>query len=174
LCHGVNSTEATTLSNIGKSYSDLGDYRKALDYCNQSLPAKREAGERRGEAVVLTYMGRAYQGLGQGEKALDYYNQALRIRRDTSDRGGEAITLYNIARVQRDLNNLTEARAQIESALAIVESMRSKVASRGLRASYLASVQKYYELGIDLLMRLHKERPTGEFAAAALHMSERG
>jgi CHAT domain-containing protein/Tfp pilus assembly protein PilF len=174
LSRGARSTEATTLSNIGKAYSDLGDYRRALDFYEQSLPIKREAGDRRGEAVTLMNIGRARQGLGDCESAIDFYNRALLIRRAVEDRGGEAVTLYNLARAYRDLNNLTEARAQIEAAISIVESLRSKVASQGLRASYLASVQKYYELGVDLLMRLRKEHPSEDFAAAALHLCERG
>jgi CHAT domain-containing protein len=82
--------------------------------------------------------------------------------------------LYNIAAAQRDLNNLDEARAQIEAGLQIVESLRAEVALRSLRTSYLASVQKYYELGADILMRLHNQRPSEGFAAAALQTSERG
>jgi CHAT domain-containing protein/Tfp pilus assembly protein PilF len=174
LSRDAPSMKATTLTNIGKTYSDLGDYRKALEFFNQSLPLKQSADERRGQAVALTGMGRAYYGLGEHAKALALYNQALLLRREMSDRGGEIVTLYDIARAQRDLNNLAEARAQIEAGLQIIESLRTKVALRGLRTSYLASVQKYYELGADILMRLHNQRPSEGFAAAALQTSERG
>jgi len=170
---GARSMEATTLSNIGKAYDDLGDHRQALDFYHQSLPLRRAAGDRRGEATTLTNMGRAYHGLGERGKALELYHQALLLRRAVSDRGGEVVTLYNIARAQRDLGNLAEARAQIEAALGIVESLRSKVGSQGLRTSYLASVQNYYELGTNILMRMHHERPSEGFAAAALQTSER-
>jgi CHAT domain-containing protein/lipoprotein NlpI len=174
LCLDAPSLKATTLINIGKTYSDLGDYRKALAFYNQSLPLKQAGDELRGQAVTLLGIGRAYQGLREYAKALDFYNQALRIRREMSDRSGEVVTLFNIANVQYNLNNLTEARAQIEAGLQIIESLRTKVALRGLRASYLASVQNYYELGADILMRLHHQRPSEGFAAAALQTSERG
>src|SRR5690606_28048942 len=134
---------------------------------------RRTVGDRRGEAATLNNIGRAYYGLGERQKALDFYNQALTLRKSVADRSGEAVTRYNLAALQRDLNNLSEARAQIEAALAIIESLRSKVASQGLRTSYLASVQNYYERAIEILMRLDRERPAENLAAAALETSER-
>ncbi len=174
LSRGARSTESTTLTNIGRAYVATGDYRKALDFYSQSLPLQQASGDRLGMAVTFLGMGRAYHGLGDFAKALDFYNQSLQIRRAISDRGGGAIMLYNVAAAQRDLNNLDEARAQIEAGLQIIESLRAEVALRSLRASYLASVQNYYELGVDILMRLHNQRPSEGFAAAALQMSERG
>lgn len=170
---GARSTQAVTLSNIGKAYGSLGEHQRALDFYNQALSIQRAIGGRRGEAITLTNIGRAYGDLGEHQKALDYFNQALPLTKAVGDRSSEAVTLYNTARVQGDLNNLTEARTQIEAALTIVESLRTKVANAGLRTSYLASVQRFYELGIDLLMRLHKQQPSEGFDAAALQTSER-
>src|SRR6185295_10478035 len=76
-------------------------------------------------------------------------------------------------RVERDKGNLLEARNQIEAALKIVESLRTKIASEELRASYFASAQKYYGFYIDLLMRLHDLNRSGGFDAAALEASEK-
>ena len=68
-----------------------------------------------------------------------------------------------------------EAREHIEGALVAVESLRINVKSEHqLRASFLASVRQYYEFHIDLLMQLHKQRPTEGFDAAALQASEKG
>ncbi|HEX4945970.1 MAG TPA: tetratricopeptide repeat protein, partial [Blastocatellia bacterium] len=173
LSRGVPSAEATTLSNIGKANDDLGNHQKALDVYQQALRIKLEIGDRRGEAVTRTNIGRAYYGLGQWQKAIEYYQQALPLRQAVADRVGEAITLYNLALAQRALNQLPEAHTQSAAALAIVESLRSNVASQRLRTSYLASVQQYYELNIDLLMRLEQQRPAEGFAAAALQTSER-
>jgi CHAT domain-containing protein/tetratricopeptide (TPR) repeat protein len=173
LNRGVPASESTTLSNIGKAYHELGDYRRALEFHNQSLAIKREIGERRGASIALLNLGRTYHGLGEHQRALDFCHQSLQLKLEVRDRAGEAVARYNIARIHRDLNRLAEARAEIEAALAIVESLRGKVASQGLRTSYLATVQKYYELGVDLLMQMHKQRPTEGFAAAALHLSER-
>ncbi len=86
---------------------------------------------------------------------------------------GEAATLYNLARLERDRGNLNEARALTESAIEVIESLRTKVASQELRASYFASVRQHYELYMDVLMQLDKVRPTEGFAAAAFAISEK-
>jgi CHAT domain-containing protein len=79
-----------------------------------------------------------------------------------------------MARLERDRDNLDAARGRIEEALAAIESLRLSVKSHHLRASFLASMKKYYELDIEVLMRLHAKRPAEGFAAAALHASEKG
>src|SRR4029453_3413560 len=93
--------------------------------------------------------------------------------REIKDRRGEAQVLYGMARAAGDLRNLSEARALVEAALPFIESIRTDIAGQELRTSYFASVQDYYGLYVDLLMRLHKDRPAEGHAAAALQASER-
>ena len=170
---GDRSGEAVTLNNIGHVYHHLGEKKKALDLYNQALPLWRAVGDRSGEATTLNNIGGIYYGLGEKQKMLDFYNQALLLQRAVGDRSGEANTLSNISRFERDDNNLTEGRAQIEAALRIVETLRTKIASQQLRSSYFAGIQNYYDLYIDILMRLHKSRPSEGYDAMALQASER-
>jgi CHAT domain-containing protein len=79
-----------------------------------------------------------------------------------------------MAGAQRGLGELTDARATIQSALSIVETLRTNVASQELRASYFASVRQYYDLLVDVLMMLDRQQPSRGFAAEALAASERG
>ncbi|MCA1626883.1 MAG: CHAT domain-containing protein, partial [Acidobacteria bacterium] len=65
------------------------------------------------------------------------------------------------------------ARTRIEEALTIVESLRTKIGSQELRSSYFATVQKYYEFYVDLLMRLHQQQPSAGYDGRALQVSER-
>jgi CHAT domain-containing protein len=111
--------------------------------------------------------------LKQPEKAIATYNSALSLRQQLGDRTGEAETLYLLAQTERGGNNLEAARTQIESTIAIVEDVRTKVTSQELRTSYFASVQKYYQFYIDLLMQLHKKTPSQGYDALALQASER-
>jgi CHAT domain-containing protein len=71
------------------------------------------------------------------------------------------------------LNDLDTARRHIERALELAESLRAELGSRDLRASYFASVHKYHETHMEVLMRLHKARPGRGLAAAAFEASER-
>jgi hypothetical protein len=51
--------------------------------------------------------------------------------------------------------------------------LRSQAGGSEARASYLASVQSYFELKVDVLTRLHQRDPSRGYAAAALQTSER-
>jgi CHAT domain-containing protein/tetratricopeptide (TPR) repeat protein len=167
------SGEAVTLHNIGRVYNDLGDQQKALAYYNQALPLIRAASNRSREATLLNSMGLAYDPLGERQRALDYYEQSISLSRAVGDQRREAETLYNVARLKRDWGKLPEALNHIEAALATVEFLRAKLASPQLRASYFASVQKYHEFNIDLLMRLHKLHPSEGFESLAIQSSEK-
>jgi CHAT domain-containing protein/Tfp pilus assembly protein PilF len=169
---GDRRSEAHTLHNISWTYYALGQKKKALDYNSRALPLMRAAGDRRGEAAIYTNLGWISELSGERQRALDYYHQALPILA-TGDWDGEANTLYRLANVERDLENLPKARAHIEAALAITESLRTRVANRRLRVSYAAFIQKYHEFYIDLLFRFHQLSPSEGYDVAALEASER-
>ena len=170
---GDRRGESTTLINIGLVYYSLGEKQKALDYYNQALPILRSTGDRPTEAVTLSDIGRVYGALGEEQKALDVHTQALLLSRAVGDLSTEAKSLYWIARVKLNQNDFLQARSNVESALHIIESLRTKVTSPELRASYFASVQWYYGFYIDLLMRLHHLEPKQGYEALALQASER-
>jgi CHAT domain-containing protein/tetratricopeptide (TPR) repeat protein len=163
-----------TLSNIGNCYDHLGEKSKAIDFYSKALELMRQAGDHFYTATTLTHIGVFYRGSGEYEKALNYLNEALTLRKTIGDQKGIATTLFQIARLERDRGNVVEARKRIEAALALVESLRTKVASQQLRASFFASVQQYREFYIDLLLRLHKDNPSQQLDRAAFNASETG
>jgi CHAT domain-containing protein/Tfp pilus assembly protein PilF len=164
--------EAASLSNIGLFYASTGEHQKAMEYYQRSLPISRTAGDRLGEADSLADIGSVYAARGDGQNALEHFIKSLAISRAIGDRRSEAITLSDMARVKRDQDQLAEARADMEGALEIIESLRTKVASQ-YRASYFALNQNYYEFYTDLLMRLDKRQASAGHAAAALFAAER-
>jgi CHAT domain-containing protein/tetratricopeptide (TPR) repeat protein len=170
---GNRAGEATALNNIGGVYDSLGEKQKALEYFNQALPLSRAVGDRDGEATTLNNIGGVYDSLGEKQQALAYYNQALPLRRAVEDKDGETNTLFNIASLQRSQNNLQEALTNIQTAINIIEELRTKIASTELRTSYFATKQDLYKFYIDLLMQLHKQNPNKGYDAQALHISER-
>jgi len=156
------------LDRIATIYANLGEKQKTLGFFNQALQLRRAASDPDAEAATLNNIGLAYANLGEKQKALDHYRQALQLSQTIGERHGEAATLYLIARLERDRGNLVDARNRVEAALAAVESLRVDVTSQQLRASFFASVRKYHEFYIDLLMGLHKQRPSEGFDAVAL------
>src|SRR5262249_9550875 len=170
---GDRQGQAETLNSIGKVYSSLEERQKALDQYNQALQLIVLVGDRQGQAATLSNLGEAYDSRGEKQKALDYYNQALLLWRTSNLQPGEANTLYGIASMARKSGDLSEACDRIEAALKIIESLRTKVVSPELRASYFASGQDYYEFYIDMLMQRHQLEPAKRHDRAALEASER-
>lgn len=168
--------EAATLNNLGLVYDSMGDRQKALESYNQALPLLRSANDRQGEAKTLNNIGSTYDALGDKTKAMDFHQQSLRLSREVGDRQREAKVHYGIARIESSRNNLKPVRKEIEQTIKIVESLRSKLTNPELRATYRASLQQYYDLYIDVLMRMGKRAPknilrTG-LVAEALQVSE--
>ena len=162
------------LREIGLVYDSRADFAEALKYYRESLELTQPEKDPREGAYTLDYIGRIHERTGEGQKALEYYGQALSLNRACGDRFGEALTLYNLAHAQHGLGDARSARPLIEGALKISESLRAKVNSNDLRASYFGSVHQQFELYTDVLMRLHEQFPSGGFDVAAFEASERG
>ena len=169
---GDRKTEAAVLTHTGTAYSLSGEQSKAVEYLERALQLRVAASDRQGEATTLNQFGRAFDLWREPQKALEYYDKALPIWRAVGDRNGEVATLYGMARAESKLNELLRASQRTEAALAIINTLRTKVASRDLRASYFASVQDLYKLHIDLLMQLHRRQPASGYDVAALKTYE--
>lgn len=169
---GDRKVEAAVLTNIGTAHAYLNDRPRAIDYLERGLQLRIAVKDRQGEAITLNHLGRAYDRWREPKKAFEYHEKALPIWRALGDRNGEVASLYGMARAESRLDNLIAARQQTEAALDITNTLRTKVASLDLRASYFASVQDLYKLHIDLLMRLHRRQPTAGFDASALKAYE--
>ena len=143
-----------------------------MSHSTARCPLQRQIGDRLNEAKVLNNLGFAYEGLGNRDEAIKTHNQALQLATEVRDVQREAKVRYGIARIESSRNRLKPAREQLEKTVKIVESLRSKLASPDLRADYRASVQKYYDLYIDVLMRLGKRLPKSGLTSMALQVSE--
>lgn len=165
--------QSYALRGIGRVYDALGEHAKALEKYLVAQSFYRDEKDLRGEADVLNLLGRIYVRLERKSKAHNSYQNALALNRKANYKVGEATTLYNIATLARSEGKIDECRAQIEAALQVVESLRSNVDSEELRSTYLASVHQDYEYYIDVLMELHKQRPSDGYDSSAFDASER-
>ena len=122
------SVEGISLGDLGNAYDSLGDYRKAIDYHEQSLAIAREIGDRSGEGSSLGNLGNAYDSLGNYRKAIDYHEQSLAIAREIGNRSGEGISLGNLGLAYDSLRELEKACSLWKEALAIFEAIESPTA----------------------------------------------
>jgi CHAT domain-containing protein/Tfp pilus assembly protein PilF len=164
---------ATSLNNIANCYVHLGDKQKALEYYTRAVALHRSVQNDRDLATTLKNVGVFHRDEGQIVKALEYLNEAHTLSAKVGDRDAEASVLSEIAKTELARGDLLSARKLIEQAIAQSESVRINLKSQSFRVSYLASVRKYYEFEIEVLMRLHQQRPNEGFDAAAIEVSEK-
>jgi CHAT domain-containing protein len=164
--------EAKNLNRLGLLAKSAGNNTEATALFEQSLRINNDAGARYNGALALNNLGVVSDATGNAKLALEYFTKALTVLREIENRNGEALMLYRVAATQKKLGQLEEARRNITTALEIVETIRGKIASTDLRASYFATVQQYYDLYIELLMQEHRARPNDGLNFTALQTSE--
>ncbi len=164
--------EAYIQQDLADLYDSLGEKTEALSLYQKALVLSRATGDRRGQAASLDGLGRISTELNQQQRAFSYFDQALSLSRSAKDRGRESLTLFHLAKLERDRNELRDAQRNIEAAIQIIESLRTKVASQDYRDAYFAFTRQYYEVYVDVLVRLDKEAPNQGFSSAAFRVSE--
>jgi len=162
------------LSQLGLGQVDLerGEAEAALRDLDPALTHFRETGLRGREAQALQVRGRALALAGRPREALSLLREVLERQQALHDRAGEADTLVALARVERSLGLLEEARGHAGQSMARVEELRTGFVSPDLRAAFLATRRRAYELAIDLRMDLHARDLGKGHDREAFEMSE--
>lgn len=175
VAHSMQSprAEGLVLLMLGLNHSLEGETQKALGYYEKSLPLFRAEHDRHSEGAALVGICMSYINSGDYQKAIPYCAQTQALQRAAGNVQAESVALKLIAMAELKLGNLVTSQTAIESAIAIVESVRAKVINPEFRLSYFAGSQDYYEFYIDLLMRLHKQRPNDGYDVKALQAAER-
>ncbi|MFN0119401.1 MAG: CHAT domain-containing tetratricopeptide repeat protein [Blastocatellia bacterium] len=164
--------EAATLQNIGLVLAARDEHARAIGNYTTALALMRETGDRESEAHILNNLGFAYEKTGAAATAMLHQQMALQLSQATGDRIREANARYGLARLERARGRLAQGGAQIEKAIDIVQSLRARITSPELRASWRASVQRYYDLYIDTLMQRGRPAGRNNLIAEALRASE--
>jgi CHAT domain-containing protein len=166
-------TEANALNMVAVIYADQGNREKTISQYHKILRFYAAISDRRQQAIAWNNLGNSYFRFGEKQQGLISYKRALALSTQTSDKGVLISSLYNVARAQRDLGALDQALANVEQSIKIIEDLRTNVASPDFRTSYFSGVHQHYDLWIDILMQLDRQRPGQGFAATALLGSEK-
>lgn len=168
---GDLKVQVSTLHSIG--YLDLKTGKKAA-----ALAAWEKMGELAKGRQDLAPLRLYTQALAQRERgdlaaAERDLEGSLRLAHARGDLGRESAALLELGRVEKLRGRSEPALSHLKSGVGIIESLRSRVLSADLRALYLGSKQAFYDLYIDTLMDLHREKPQAGWDAQALQISER-
>jgi CHAT domain-containing protein/Tfp pilus assembly protein PilF len=170
---GIRRGEAAALMALALIYTYQLDRQKAIEAFRQVLPLVRAEHDRFGESAALGGICVTELIASDSTKGFDDCQQAQALVHAIGDRPHEAFILRHVAIGERKRGNLAAALSASESAIAIVESLRTKVINPELRLSYFEGSQELYEFYIDLLMLLHKQYPNKDYDGKALEASER-
>ncbi|HEV2855068.1 MAG TPA: CHAT domain-containing tetratricopeptide repeat protein [Thermoanaerobaculia bacterium] len=165
--------EGVTLNQLGRASMALNDFSAALAVFDQAIELLGATGSLADQAEALRNRGEAYTRLGNPAKGMESLRQALDLTRTTGHRAGEAQVEFRLAQAERSLGHPVEARAHAEAALAILETLRTRIASPDLRASFSDLSHNAYDLCVDLLMEAHRAAPGAGYDRKALETTER-
>lgn len=136
-----------SLDNLAYTYDRLGQPQESLKYRQKAVTE----GVSPEKYFALDRTALQLWDLGEPKEALVYYQQALAVSQSKGDPLGEAKAFYNLAAVKKTLGDFSGGKQDIQSAIKIVENIRDQFTEPDLRNSYMASVQKYYQLQDELL-----------------------
>lgn len=169
---GDRALEGTALAHLGRALDALGDTPEALASLERSIAIFRQLSHRDGLAGALRTMARIRFETGEAESVIEPLEEALELTRAIRDRSGEVEVLVLLTRAERRRGRLEKAVEHADEAIRQVESLRTEVTSPELRAAFVASKRKAYELAVEVRMDLHRRHPDAGHAAAALEVSE--
>lgn len=170
---GLQFHEGLALNELGQTYVALEAWARAEETLREALALFRQQGSPRGEAAVLVNLGWLAHETGDWRESLRLHDEALALFERGDDRSGMASAHYGAARALAGRGELHLALDRVETALRLVEELRGRIQAESHRASFFAARQDYYDLYIDILMRLDATDRDAGFAARAFEASER-
>lgn len=175
---GDKQRESYVLTHIGMLHAANGDAPKALERYELAKKIQQDGGMKLGLAVTLDKIANAQASAGEAARAAETFREALALWADVGAERGRAASLYGLARVEAARGDLDAARELIGQSIKVVESLRARTMHPQLRTTLLASKYEYYELDVDVKMRLGAQSATpvalAEFTEAAFESSEQG
>ncbi|HEV2855887.1 MAG TPA: CHAT domain-containing protein [Thermoanaerobaculia bacterium] len=161
------------LHSIGMAQIALEKPREALSALERALEMARASKDLSKEAVTLFALGSAHARLGEPEPAEARLKEAVALGEEIGYQSVVAPALLTSALLRRGQGRFEEAQADVEKALGVIESTRRSLAGDELRTGFFAAKRTYYDLDIDLLLKLDRLQPGKGYRARALEASER-
>jgi CHAT domain-containing protein len=156
--------EANALLHMGRTLTALDRPAEARRSLTKALEIVRASN--RDETSVQLALGNSYMRSKSFSSAAESYRHVLALTEKSGDAAPRAEAQLALARIEMRRGRLRQALASLQAAQSIVETLRVRIANPEVRASYLTSRQAHYDLTIDVLMQLGRERD-------ALDVSER-
>jgi CHAT domain-containing protein len=164
---------AYALEDIAAAYEAQSRYAQAEIFYRRSLEGYRTANHLHSEGDALIRLGHLQATQKKYSQAIASLERANALKEETGQIEEIAKVQYELADIYRRLDRLEDARSAIEKTIEIIEKQRVTISHFDSRASYFASVHRFYALYIQILMLLDRRQPHLGFAEKAFDAAER-
>jgi CHAT domain-containing protein/tetratricopeptide (TPR) repeat protein len=101
------------LGNLGYTYSQLGEFRRAASFSQQAVKIAADLGDRKGEEYYLIDVGREHFHQLEYADAEVAFSTALKLANSLKDEDGAAICLHDLAQLALKTKDLKKAEDYI-------------------------------------------------------------
>ncbi|MBX7222176.1 MAG: CHAT domain-containing protein [Blastocatellia bacterium] len=148
------------------------DYQRAQELASQSLDLSRQAKDRWGESKALEKLGRVRLALGDFDQAESCFRQRLAVCEEVESQEDTMYVCGSLAQVELARGNLAQAKTYIERSVRVAEGRRALFGAQEFRSYYFEKTHRFYDLYLEILMRLHQAEPQSGFDRRAFTVSE--
>ena len=135
------------LRNIGVAQAlDLHDRNAALSSFTETLKLAEKAGNRRGVMLSRLFRGDLLRTLGKTELARADLNAALALARELNSSEEEWKALFALGQMDSNMRDYLDA-------IAVIESVRSRLQTASLRYDFLAAKRDVYDAAIRHMVK---------------------
>jgi CHAT domain-containing protein/tetratricopeptide (TPR) repeat protein len=170
---GLAREQSELIAAIARNESELRDFTHARTDFAIAIDTAKKIGNRDAEAAALMDYGDFQAQQREPAPARESYARASTLWLAESNRALAATALASLARLDFTAGDNAKAHQEISDALAYFETSRASIASQDLRTSFFSSKHSYYDLAIEILMRLHRDSPNHGYDAEAFAVAER-
>jgi two-component system sensor histidine kinase UhpB len=110
--------------NIGNTYTDMGEYRNALQYHLKALQLFEELNNKKGISFCYQGIGADFLELGQDKQAMFYTLKAKAMKNELNDERGMATSLKQMGSICLDLKQYDSALNYYIESLKIMQKMK--------------------------------------------------
>jgi len=168
---GPSPLRADALFNLGAVRAAQRRPAEAFGSQLEALGLYRADDDARGIAGALANLGALDGELGRWESGIARLDESRSIYERLHMPDGVAAVCWQTARIYRGRRELAAALDQLQRAIDIVESLRTRVSGDHFRISFLAARRHYFEDYIDVAMQMRDG--SGKFERIAFDVFER-
>ncbi len=148
--------QATLSLHRGYALNELGQNETAREELENAIRLYRDLGETRGLLYGSVFLGRSLRELGHFDEAISWLEDAESRASEAGIHEGRWEALYELGRTRAAGGDRTAGIRDFESAIELIENVRSVAVPTGNRIRFFGDRQDVYDALVDSLLDEHE------------------